>query len=346
MNALQLIWLVSLVLASAATAVMLLLVVARAVTARRAQRRAAERRRLVPILLGGATPAPEMLRDVPTGVVADLSLELIQLVRGDERAVFIESATRLGIPEQLTHRLQSRSHRDRAVAVHALSQFDDEATRAALHRALEDSDQDVRFGAALALVATADPPHAQELIGKLKLGDEQPSLVVVSLLRRIIEDRPDEIKSLVTQPAQSAEIRLAAVEALATSGDYSLVPVIADLALAAQDASRELPRYLRALGKLGHPAAREAVMVGLSHAAAPVRIAAAGAAGRIMLLDSAERLVELLNDPEWWVRFRAAEALILLGEPGLRRLRAVARDGDGSAGEAARAMLAERGLAA
>jgi len=65
-----------------------------------------------------------------------------------------------------------------------------------------------------------------------------------------------------------------------------------------------------------------------------------------MLIESADRLAELLGDPEWWVRFRAAESLILFGEPGLALLRTAAAGDQGLARDAATTMLAERGLPA
>jgi len=345
LNALQLIWVTSLVLASGAILVMIALILARLFTARRKRLRNADRRKLTPILLGGGAPEPEMLRRMPADVVTDLSLELIHLVRGEERTAFIARAADLGIPARLEGRLRSGSQRRRALAVQGLAEFDDPRTRAALHRSLDDPDKDIRLASALALASTDEILDARELVEKLELGTAQTSLVTVSLFRRLAETRPEEVKALVLEPVQFTEVRLAAIEALAGTGDYSLVPVIANLALKAGEDTEELPRYLHALGKLGHPAARPAVLHGLSSKAMAARAAAAGAAGRIMLIESVDRLAELLDDPEWWVRFRAAESLILLGEPGLAKLRAAANSGAGRSREAASAMLAEHCLA-
>src|SRR5690606_30691667 len=128
------------------------------------------------------------------------------------------------------------------------------------------------------------------------------------------------------------------------TGDYTLVPQIADLALAAADDSEELPRYLHALGELGHPAARQAVLNGLGRSEMAVRAAAAMAAGRIGLVEAAGTLAALLDDPEWWVRFRSAEALIRIGDRGKELLQQAARSGSDRSRDAARAMLAEQGL--
>lgn len=345
MTLLRLIWLASLAMALAAIAIMLGLIVARLITTRRAERRAVERRKLLPMLLGREAADPEALRARPA-LVAELYLELIQLVRGDERAQFVERASRLGIPAQLARQARSGSRRRRVRAVQALSEFAEPDARASLNGALDDPDQDVRLAAALALAAQGEVGDIGELADKLALGAGQPSLLVVSLFRQVAETQPDQIKALALQPGQNPEIRLAAVEALATTGDYSLVPTIVERALAAEDGSEELPRYLHLLGKLGHPAARPAILAGLSRPTMAARAAAAGAAGRIMLGESADQLAALLDDEEWWVRFRAAEALILLGRPGVARLRVAAAGGNGRAREAAETMLAEHGVAA
>jgi hypothetical protein len=52
----------------------------------------------------------------------------------------------------------------------------------------------------------------------------------------------------------------------------------------------------------------------------------------------------LLDDDQWWVRFRAAEALCALGERGRSVLTAAARRSD-HAGHVSQLVLAEKGVA-
>jgi HEAT repeat protein len=346
LNFLQLLWTASLLLAGIALAGMLVLIMARLLIVRRARQRREERRRLVPLLIGSDETDEAALTGVHRDVIAEVTLELIDMVRGEERAAFLSKADALGVPKQLIRRLKWGSRRARVLAAQGLSQFDQLQSRDALQQALEDRSSDVRLAAALALGASSQPPAVSELISKLALGTIEASLTAISLFRQIAETRPDEVRALVLDDACSTSLRLLALEALATTGDFSLVPVITELALAAEDGSEALPRYLHALGKLGHPAARLAVLRGLGSRSMAARAAAAGAAGRILLCESADRLTELLDDPEWWVRFRSAESLILLGEPGIARLQEVTRSGAERARAAASTVLAERGLAA
>ena len=339
-------WLVSLAQSGIALLIMLGLIVARKITSRRQIVRESERRRLVPLLLG-SEPSSEQFEQVERApdLLADLSTELVQMVRGSDKENFIASSARLGVPERLRHRMDIGSPRTRLAAAEALGDFDDDRSVERLEEALDDRNADVRLSAALALASAGQAPPVRLLIDKLGIGTREHSLLVIGLFRDISNDRPDEIRELIEDPETDPAVKVAAVEALSGSGDYSLVPLIADLVMKADPASPELPRYLEALGRLGHPAAARAVEHGLCSAEWRVRAAAAQAAGRIGLSASAGRLAELLGDPQWWVRFRAGEALVSLGKEGHRLLREAAAGDDELASTAAWLTMAERGLA-
>lgn len=345
MSALLLIWTTSLVLAAAALLVMAMLIVLRVIASWRRDRHLAARRRLASALLGDGEIDPETLRRIPDHVVTDLSLDLIQLVRGAERERFIRHATELGVPARLARRMRSGPARSRIVALRGLAQFDSEDARAALTRALRDRDRDIRLAAAQSLTDKGETLDLPELIRRLDLGTGQSSRLTVTLFQSLASTRPEEIRALVQQLDENPAVRVTAVEALAATGDFSLVPLIAELALAAEDGSEELARYLHALGKFGHPGGAAAVRAYLASEAMTTRAAAAQAAGRIGMVDAADQLAALLDDPEWWVRFRAAEALVAIGAPGVARLRAAAAGEAVLAAEAAGAMLAENGIA-
>ena len=121
-------------------------------------------------------------------------------------------------------------------------------------------------------------------------------------------------------------------------------PQLARMAVFAEDGASELPRYLAALGALGHPAAKPAVLRGLDRKDAAARAEAAAAAGRIGMEEAIERLADLLDDPEWQVRFNAADALVKLRPRGQEALRRMARTGSATARDAAATVLAENGL--
>jgi HEAT repeat protein len=340
-------WLVSLALSAAALAVMSGLIAGRWIGSRRAVNREAERRRLIPLLLGVERGAEaHAAPDIAPALLTDLSVELIQLVRGGDKENFVASATRLGVPLALRARLRSRSPRIRFAAAEALAHFADDESAAALERALDDRNADVRLSAAMALAEMGRAPPAATLVDKLSLGRQENSMLVVGLFEQLAAARPEEIRGLIEDPSSPGSVKAAAIEALSASGDYSLVPLITALALRADPMSVELPRYLRSLGEFAHPAGAPAVEAALSSPAWWVRAAAAEAAGRIGMANSAERLALLLDDTDWWVRFRAGEALAALGDAGRRLLGETARGGPALARRAAALTLAERGLKA
>jgi HEAT repeat protein len=348
LTGLRTLWLSSLGIAGVALLIMFGLIASRWLLGWRTDSRERERRRLIPLLLGDAgdgAEVPHIAQWVWRDVLANLTVELIQLVRGSDRDRFIASAVSLGVPERLRHQLGSGSPRVRQAAAEALGYFIEEGSAEQLHDALSDPNPDVRFTAAMALAEAGQAPPARELVEKLKIGTRENSLLVTALFRELGRKRPEDLEALLGDKSVPAAARIAAVEALSQSGEYRLVPLIAAAADEADPDGRELPRYLRALASFAHPAAAGAVERSLGSTSPQVRSAAAEAAGKIGLLHLAGRLELLLSDPSWQVRFRSAEALAAMGDDGAEILRRMARDRGTAAGEASALILAEHGLA-
>jgi HEAT repeat protein len=344
LSGLAALWFLSLGIAGVALLIMFGLLFARLVLGWSGRARAAEKKRLVPLLLGSA-PQGQLRRGVHGDLLASLLVELIQLVRGSDRDRFVEAATRLGVPERLRHLLNSGSPRVRLAACEALAEFPDEQSVARLGAALRDRSPNVRLSAALALASLGKTPPARDLVELLGIGTSENSLLTVGLFRDIAEHRPQEIRALILDDGVPTGAKAAAIEALSASADYSLVPLIASLALSSDGDDPALPRYLRALGAFGHPAGEKAVKRGLGSPSWEVRAAAAEAAGKIGLATLGLQLRELLADPEWWVRFRAGEALSLMGPDGARLLHEAAAHAREPGRSAAALTMAERGIA-
>ncbi|HEX8192105.1 MAG TPA: HEAT repeat domain-containing protein [Allosphingosinicella sp.] len=343
MSGLVLLWWIALAIAGAALLIMIGLILARLVLGATGRARETERRRLIPILLGSRPPT-RLGRSARGDLLAELSIELIQLVRGSDRERFVDAATRMGVPERLRHQLGSGSTRVRLSAAEALAEFPDDATIDRLTAALSDSNPDVRLSAALSLASIGKAPPARALVDLLGIGTTENSLLVVSLFRDIAPTKPEEIRALILDATVPSGAKAAAIEALSASGDYALVPLVTTLAVTCDAADEALPRYLAALGAFGHPAAEPAVRRGLGSPDWEVRAAAAEAAGRIGLIRLGAQLRERLGDRTWWVRFRSGEALARMGEEGASYLRGAAADPAEPARTAAALTLAERGL--
>jgi HEAT repeat protein len=313
---------------------------ARLLSERRGRRRDELRKKLLPALMRGETPDVRPSK-LARNVAATLTLELAELVRGSDREALLRAATAAGAAEELARHLRSRVPQDRLMAAEGLALFPDhrdDVTRVAL----TDPVPDVRLGAALALAQEGRAPAVGTLIRGLGIGTSENSLLVVSLMRDLVKADPHAVEALLYDLDLPDAAKLAATDALAESGAVDHGPLVAWMAEAAGDDPELRPRIIRALGRLGHPAGHEAVLAALHDSAWQVRAAAAEASGRSVLRLAIPRLTELLGDDEWWVRFRAGEALSRLGTDGRQALHHAASGTDSAAQVAAKATLAEQ----
>lgn len=338
-------WVLSITLAVVALAIIAMLLIARIVAGWFAGPKEAARKYWLRALLGESGPAERISWSPGSkSQLVELSTELIQLVRGSDREAFVARAEQLGVPRLLRKRLGKGSPRVRVAAAEALAQFPGDESLDELTDALSDPTPDVRLSAALSLAQLGHAPPVRELIAKLGIGTREKSRLVVALFREIGRSRRNEIEELLVLPDVPAGAKAAAIESLAASGDYRMVPTVNQIVLDAPQDSPELPRYLRALADFAHPAAEPAIRKSFASPNWEARAAAARAAGRIGLRDLGSELKDLLSDPEWWVRFRAAEALAALGEPGVALLRQATTEEEPARTAAART-IAEKGLA-
>jgi HEAT repeat protein len=282
---------------------------------------------------GAAVPADDVL--------TDLAVELLELVRGDGKARFAERMARVGAVARLHARLLRGNVRDRVLAAAALANFEDKETKAALTEALDDRNPRVARVAALSLATIGNAPPPMEVIRRLGGGEHEASLLIAMLLVEIAQSDAGSVRLLFLDPDLQASLKAVAAEALALCNDIDAAPAIADLAMNADSGANELPRYLGALADIGHPAGAPAVLKWLDSSSAKVRAAAARAAGRIGIALALDRLEALLGDPDWWVRFETANALLRLGAEGQRRLILAAAGNQEPARETAALTLAE-----
>ena len=341
MSTLTGLWDLSLLLCLVAFAAVFVLLAARWFNGRTIDRRKAIRSELLPILLSSDQSCGR-LAGIRLKIAASLVGELAELTRGSDREALLEKATAMGVPDLLARQLSSHSSQARLDALETLSLFEDRTDLAV--RALDDRSPQVRLGAALALASRKDGPTARELVEKLRIGTEEHSLLLVSVMSDLVARDAGEVAALLFERDVPSEAKVAATDALAEGGgEYA--PLLAYMARESAGEPDLQPRIFRALGRNGHPAAISAIRQGLASAEWTVRAAAAEAAGKVGAVDAAPRLGELLGDENWWVRHRAGEALLRLGPRGVNTLREASTRDDETLRATATAILAE-GLAA
>ena len=338
MTSLVLLWDVSLVLCVIGAVALLVLLLARARANRSAASWTQARAAILPQLLDGPDQ-PQRLRGTELEVATMLTSELAEMTAGSERAAMLERASAMGVPALLEARLLSRSAQTRLSAVETLSLFPQYGKR--VERVLDDPNPDVRLGAALALAQRDDAPPPSLIVEKLRIGCEERSLLLVSMMRDLAEHDAGAVAGLLFEKDVPYEAKVAATDALAIVGPR-YAPLLAYMASDSAGESDLQPRIYRALGRLGHPSGRDTILNGLKSEEWPVRASAAEAAGKSGLAEAADTLGELLADENWWVRFRAGEALLRIGPRGLAVLHAAGASELEITRTTAQAILAER----
>jgi HEAT repeat protein len=312
---------------------------------------AAHRQRLVeawrPLLLerlvgDAAASLPGLARrDVPAFLV--LWNHLQESLRGEARLRLAGLARAIGVDRYARRWLRRRGLRRRLLAVATLGHLGDAEVWPELERLARLAHPLLSLTAARALLQI-DARRALTLLVPLFLtrGD-WPAARIVTLLR---EAGPEVVSGPLAAAADVAH-NAEALARLAGFLDHAhaelAMPVLQRLLANPQTDERVLTACLRALRG---PQLLAAVRVMIAHPRWHLRMEAAKALGRIGLPEDLVRLEGLLGDAQWWVRYRAAQAIVrlpFLTRAEVERLRD--RQADRYARDVLAHVLAERALA-
>jgi HEAT repeat protein len=264
------------------------------------------------------------------------------VIRGADQERVLAQLCAMGLPQILQKRLQRGSRDGRLVCLEALAALNDEEARAALWAATRQADPQVRHLAFQALAAGDTPIPLELVLAETNRQHARPSRLLTEVVRHAVTaDSARALCMLEDRNLTASDVALV-VDSLGWTGDYGLIPTIT--AYAAHQDPEIRTAAIRGLGRLQHPLAEPALAAALDDPAWPVRAAAAEASGLANLGSLCEPLGRLLSDNEWWVRFRAGDALARLGSKGVTRLKEIASTGDPLAQRAAELALAEHNL--
>jgi len=240
----------------------------------------------------------------------------------------------LGIQHAALRLLRRGNLRERLLAIVTLGQMRERAAWDQLLTIAQQEGALLSVAAARALV-TIDPTKAvPELIPLLMTRPDWPASRVANMLQiagaEVISDQIANaaLKSAFEsnqnatsdgKPAHNDPARM--VRYLELAYNVSAQPAVRAIAQLSHD-----PEVLAAcLRLLKSPEDLPVVRECLSHENSYVRVQAAAALGRLGQDDDEARLVPLLSDREWWVRYRAAQALSRLPhmrEPKMKTIQA------------------------
>ncbi|WP_051293940.1 HEAT repeat domain-containing protein [Pseudoduganella violaceinigra] len=234
-----------------------------------------------------------------------LWLHLQQAVRGDASQGLNAVARRLGCDVQARALLARGNRAQRLLAILALGHMRDKPSWPELARAAHSADSASSVHALWALVQTDPARAAHEMAPLLLRRDDWPLSQLANILQNARADwQPVLADALVrvTPSVLPQALRLVAALRL----DLPLLQLRGYLGSEAREVVLAALRLARVPGTL------EDVRRHLGSDDWRIRVQAVRALGEIGDRSDVARLRTLLSDPEWWVRYRAAQALVAL----------------------------------
>ncbi|MBB3033603.1 HEAT repeat domain-containing protein [Alteriqipengyuania lutimaris] len=232
---------------------------------------------------------------------------ILPLLRGGERTRLMQIAELDGVLRETLRISHSLFRARRINAIQSMQRFGSEVCIGRLREMMStDNSQRVRLEAAFALAANGSLPPPREILRLLKALRRQPTRLDIALLRSAASVYPEQMLILLEDELPDAW-RVQVIDALGWS-EY--MGAIDALDRASEDPDSEIRcAVMRASARLGHPAARRWIMMGLADRVPSVRLHAIAASVRLGLRTAVPAMTQLLHDPELWVRLRAEQAL-------------------------------------
>jgi HEAT repeat protein len=263
------------------------------------------------------------------------------MVEGSAVNNLIELAHRTGIPEIATRMFQSRRLRSRILALQTIGHLQDKTYRDDVRELMEHENTALSITAAGALV-DIDPAFAvAAFVPMINARRDWAKTRVSVLLRQAGSERISEpmYREIRAEDDRGKTYLLQFARLIESS---ILDALVADLLRESRD-----PGVLNAALKLVSGFAGVPRIVALAHHDVWfVRMQVANVLGRVGQQEHLSLLESLLDDREWWVRYRAAQAIAslpFLGPNELRKLQR--RQSDRYAVDILQQALAEVGLA-
>lgn len=227
-------------------------------------------------------------------------------------------AEAVGLEQRLLPRIGRGRFHSRLVSIIAIGHIRNPENFDRMRRFIDDKNPTVSLCAARALMQI-DPQRAvSQFVPRIvSRGDWSQGSVATILAETKHEAVPKELAGAALQA--SADIAPRLIRFLAGVSPEAASPIIRQTLESAKD-ERLISACLQVMTR---SLDLDCVRPLLTHQRWHVRMQAAVTLGRLGVPGDDERLVGLLSDPQWWVRYRAAQALLKLRFFGRNRLRDV-----------------------
>lgn len=263
------------------------------------------------------------------------------LVTGESAAHLIRVGEQIGLVESAKRMLDSNRLTAQLLGAQALGYLGDDIRWGDLVQLLEDSNTALSVTAALALARIDADRACDPVLSAVVQRRDWPRTSVSATLKLLGEARISEpLTAAVREGDTSTRVHLMTFAQFIAA---DLADALAVDMLAESQDPRILAASLKLVsGRLGMP--RLALLA--RHDVPFVRIEAAKAMGRLGQQEHVDSLERMLTDRHWWVRYRAAQAIVSLPFVGPNSLRQIAvTHRDPFARDIMTQALAEAGLA-
>jgi HEAT repeat protein len=229
-------------------------------------------------------------------------------IRGDARTQLNELARRLGTDQVAKRLLRARSLRRRLLAIVTLGHLQERSIWNELAATLQVDNAFLSLVAAKALLNIDAQAAIPLLIPVISQRKDWSPLKVVAMFEAVGADLAAETiaKAAIQAPAEIAS-RL--IRHLASTRSSQGLPPLRALLQKGSPSDDVLSACLFLFGQCSDPRDVSTVREHLTHPTWYVRLQAASALGKMGVEEDELRLIRLLDDDHWWVRYRAAEAL-------------------------------------
>ncbi|MDE2252497.1 MAG: HEAT repeat domain-containing protein [Gammaproteobacteria bacterium] len=261
-------------------------------------------------------------------------------LRGGSTQNLARIAGELGLEALLHPFLQARSFHDRVVAVIALGHVRSASSFARVSAFLDDHSPIMSLCAARALMQIDPRRGVLELVPRIVARADWSQGSIAAILQECAESAVAEALTEATLRANPAD-QPRLLRFLAGVSPGGAAPIIR-ARLAAADDEEMISTCLQVIA---NPADLDCVRPLLEHPRWHLRMQAAVTMGRLGVPGDEQRLVRMLTDRQWWVRYRAARALAGLAFVGRERMRAIQQaQTDAYARDIIEQVLAERAI--
>ena len=253
------------------------------------------------------------LRDADAPTVLLLWNEHQSLLQGESRDHLAAFATRTGLARAAGRMLQRGGLQNRLIALTALGNLGDRSAWLDVRRLAEDPNPYLSLTAAKALMRIDANASAPTVVRLLARRTEWSPARVAAMLREV---QADAFSARLAAEASRSGARCSSrfVRLLELCHPHEGLPAARRVLDQTKD-EETICACLRVLGHFRDPQDLGRARTLTSHPSPNVRIRAVTALGAIAGSDESAAIARMLSDPEWWVRYRAAQALANL--PGM-----------------------------